>query len=139
MWVDLKDLKEANPIELSHYAVANKLDQLPAFSWWVLHTLSSCKCILKAMKKQYFRTNQKYGIELPHSVTQTLQIDKETGTTFWRDALEKEMKVVMVAFNILPEGAEHPQDMRRSIVISYLTLKCRMHTVRRKRFFVPAM
>jgi hypothetical protein len=27
MWVDLKDLKEANPIELSHYAVANELDQ----------------------------------------------------------------------------------------------------------------
>jgi hypothetical protein len=84
MWVDLKDLKEANPIELSHYAVANDLDQLPAFSWWVPHTLRKCKRTLKAMKTQYFRTNQKYGIELPHSVARALQIDKETDTMPWR-------------------------------------------------------
>jgi hypothetical protein len=60
------------------------------------------------MRKRYFRTNQKYGIELPHTVERALQIDKETGTTFWQDALKKEMNTVMVAFKILEEGAEQP-------------------------------
>jgi hypothetical protein len=60
------------------------------------------------MKKRYFWTNQKYGIQLPHTVKRALQIDKETGTTFWQDALQKEMKAVMVAFKILEEGAEKP-------------------------------
>ena len=108
MWVPLKDLKEANPIETAEYARAVGLEDQPAFSWWVPHTLRRAKRILKAMKKRYFRTNQKYGIELPHTVERALEIDKETGTTFWRDALEKEMKAVMVAFKILEEGAEYP-------------------------------
>jgi DNA-binding HxlR family transcriptional regulator len=34
-WVPLKDLKESNPVELAEYAVANKLVEEPAFTWWV--------------------------------------------------------------------------------------------------------
>ena len=60
------------------------------------------------MKKRYFRTTQKYGIELPKTVARALEIDKETGTTFWRDALAKEMKTVMVAFEFQPEGSSQP-------------------------------
>ena len=39
MWVPLKDLKEANPIETAEYARAVGLEDQPAFSWWVPHTL----------------------------------------------------------------------------------------------------
>jgi hypothetical protein len=31
----LKDLKESNPVEVAEYAVANKIDDEPAFAWWV--------------------------------------------------------------------------------------------------------
>ena len=31
----LKDFKEASPIELAEYTVVNKLDDQPAFAWWV--------------------------------------------------------------------------------------------------------
>jgi Reverse transcriptase (RNA-dependent DNA polymerase) len=134
MWVDLKDLKEANPIELSHYAVANELDQLPTFSWWVPHTLRRCKHILKAMKKRYFRTNQKYGIELPHSVARTLQIDKETITTFWKDTLEKEMKAMMIDFNILPKGAERPPGYET--VHCHVIFDIKMDSLQRKARYV---
>ena len=34
-WVELKDLKQSYPIELSAYAKNNKIDNEPAFSWWV--------------------------------------------------------------------------------------------------------
>jgi hypothetical protein len=53
------------------------------------------------MKKRYFCQDQKYEGELPKSVTRALDIDKEIGMTFWRDALKKEMKNIMMAFKIL--------------------------------------
>ena len=65
--------------------------------------------ILKAMKTRYHRTTQKFGIELPKTVKRALEIDEETGTTFWQDALQKEMGTVMKAFDILPEGSKQPQ------------------------------
>ena len=34
-WVDLKDIKEASPIELSEYAVGNKINDETDFAWWV--------------------------------------------------------------------------------------------------------
>ncbi len=33
-----------------------------------------------------------------------------TGTTFWRDAIEKEMKNVRVAFDVLSDGVAPPAD-----------------------------
>jgi hypothetical protein len=38
-WLQLKDLKESNPVEVAEYVVANKLVHMPAFVWWVPHTL----------------------------------------------------------------------------------------------------
>ena len=39
---------------------------------------------------------------------EALDIDKETGTTFWKDTIEKEMKNIMVAFKILEESEKPP-------------------------------
>ena len=107
-WVPLKEMKESNPLQVADYAEANQIADEPAFAWWVPWTQKKKKRILKAMKKRYFRTTQKYGIELPKTVARALEIDKETGTTYWRDALEKEMKTVMVAFEFQPEDSNQP-------------------------------
>ena len=32
-WVAMRDVKEANPVELAEYAVANGIDREPAFAW----------------------------------------------------------------------------------------------------------
>jgi hypothetical protein len=37
--VTLVDLKDSNPIELAEYTVANKLQEEPAFKWWVSSVL----------------------------------------------------------------------------------------------------
>ena len=94
-WMKLKDLKESNPVELAEYAKGNELQFEPAFKWWVPHTLRRRNRILKAMKKRYHRTAQKFGIELPKTVKRALEIDEETGTTYWRDAISKEMKMLL--------------------------------------------
>jgi hypothetical protein len=44
--MDMKSVKEANPIELAEYAVANKIDKEPAFAWWVSYCLRKRKQII---------------------------------------------------------------------------------------------
>ncbi len=82
-WRRLVELKEAYPIQMAEYAVANKIDHEPAFAWWVPCTLKKRNRILNAVKKRHFRTFQKYGIELPKTVERALEIDRENGNTLW--------------------------------------------------------
>jgi len=34
-WLPLKDVKDANPLELAQYTIANGIAEKPAFKWWV--------------------------------------------------------------------------------------------------------
>jgi hypothetical protein len=98
-WVPLKDLKESFPIEVAEYAVANKIADEPAFKWWVDDTLRKRHRIINKIKSaKYWKRTHKFGIRLPHSVEEALKLDEESGTDFWRKAIEKEMKNVMPAF-----------------------------------------
>ena len=65
--------------------------------------------LIRGAKTKYWLKTHKYGIQLPESIKEALAVDKETGTTFWRDAIEKEMKNAMVSFefsddNKIPVG-----------------------------------
>ena len=97
-WVPLKDMKAAYPVQVAEYAVANKIVSEPAFNWWVRAILRKRERIIKKVKSRYFKRTHKYGVELPHTVEEALAIDARTGTTFWRDAIEKEMRNVSIAF-----------------------------------------
>eukprot|EP00536_Pseudo-nitzschia_multiseries_P015133 jgi/Psemu1/41402/gm1.41402_g len=91
-WCKLSDVKESFPVQLAEYAVNNKLEKLPAFRWWVHKILRRKERILKAAKSaKYWLKSHKYGVELPHSITQALAIDKKTGTDHWERAIHKEM------------------------------------------------
>ena len=133
-WFKLKDLKESNPLELAQYAVDKDLVQEPAFKWWVPYTIKKRNAILKAMKTRYHRTHQKFGIELPKTVEQALEIDRRNGNTLWRDSINKEMKTVAIAFNILDEGAERP--VGRKFAKCHLVFDIKQGTLQRKSRFV---
>jgi hypothetical protein len=116
--VPLREMKDSFPVQTAEYAVAHKLSQEPAFKWWVNQVLRKHQCIVeKLKKKKYWRRTHKYGIELPKSVPEALEIDVRTGTTFWRDAIEKEMK------NILPAFKFNEDD---SVPIGYKKITCHM-------------
>ena len=97
-WIPLKDLKESNPIETAEYAVANKIADEPAFSWWVPYVLKRRNRIISKVKNKYWKTTHKFGIELPHSVQEALEIDRKLvlsgAEPHWRPAIEKEMKKI---------------------------------------------
>ena len=97
-WVDLKDVKEANPVELAEYAVASQIDDEPAFAWWVPYVLRKRERIISKTNAKYWKTTQKYWVRIPKSVDEALKIDGETNTNFWETALNKEMQKAKVAY-----------------------------------------
>jgi hypothetical protein len=64
--------------------------------------------MIKAVKTRYMKKTHKYGIRLPKTVAEAYQIDQETGTDFWHQAIMKEMKNNAVAFQFLEEGESIP-------------------------------
>ena len=124
-WVRLNELKESNPIEVAECAVANRIAEEPAFKWWVPHVIRRRNRIISKVKGRYWRMTHKYGIKLPHSVEEALQIDEETGTDFWRKAMNKEMAKVKVAWKT-KEGYT-PEQARRGEVpdlVGYQEIGC---------------
>jgi hypothetical protein len=88
----------SSPVQLAEYAYANNLEREPAFNWWVHHTLKVRDCIIGKVQSRYWRTTNKFSIKLPKTVEEAYQIDEETGMAFWRNAIEKELKKLRVAF-----------------------------------------
>jgi hypothetical protein len=97
-WVKLKDLKDSFPVQLADYAIGNKIASEPAFAWWVPYTIRKRDRIISKVKSKYWKRTHKYGIRVPKTIQEALRFDKEDGTTCWRDAVDKEMKNVRVAF-----------------------------------------
>ena len=70
-WQSLKDLKEAYPVAVAEYAVAQGIDDEPAFNWWVHHVLRKREHIIALVKKRsirFLKKTHKFGIEVPRSV-----------------------------------------------------------------------
>ena len=97
-WIALKDLKDSYPVELALYATNRKIDVEPAFAWWVPFVLKKKSRILKKVKSKYWARTHKYGIRIPKSIKEAMEIDKELGNTLWMDAIRLEMRNVRIAF-----------------------------------------
>ena len=50
---------------MADFAVARGFDQMPAFAWWVGHTLKKRDVIIASVKQRIAKTSHKYGIEVP--------------------------------------------------------------------------
>lgn len=105
-WVPLSDLKSANPVQLAEYAMANDIQEEPAFKWWVRDVLRTKERIIAKVKSKYLRTTHKFGIRIPKSVKEAYEIDRQTGTNYWTKAIEKEMSKVRVAFEKIDTSVE---------------------------------
>jgi hypothetical protein len=127
-WVPLIELKDSNPVELAEYAVANKIDQEPAFHWWVTDVLRKRNRIIAKVKERYWCTTHKFGIRLPKTVEEAIHIDRETNTTFWTDAIKKEMERVGIAFKFIDKWS--PEQVRQGKAkgdfVGYQEIECHM-------------
>ncbi len=74
--------------------------------------------LVKNRNACYLKWTHKFGIKVPKTAEEELEIDKRNGNTLWSDAIAKEMKDVRVAFRILPDGESAP--------IGYQKIPCHM-------------
>ena len=62
-------------------------------------------------KKEKAIVKYKFGEKVPQSIKEPYQIDKQTGTTGWKDDIEKEVTLLkdkFLCFDILKEGQKAP-------------------------------
>ena len=110
-WIDLKVLKESNPVKVGEYVIAHGIQDEPAFAWWVPYTVRKRDVIVAGIKSRLKKTSHKYRIEMPmhapsteEAVRNAKELDRRNGNTFWMDALSKEMGALVVAFEMLEPG-----------------------------------
>ena len=104
----MKNLKESNPVDVAEFAKARGTDDEPAFAWWVPHTLRKRDLIISKVKARIRRTTHKHGVEIPRDVEHAKELDAANGNGLWQDAMDKEMKNVGVAFEILEKDEKAP-------------------------------
>lgn len=131
-WVPLKLLKESHPVEVAEFSVSRSIDHEPAFHWWVPYTLRKRDRIISAVNSRVTKISHKYGIEIPRTIKAALALDVKNSDTFWRDAINKEMENLKVAFDILPEGKNAPPGYAKAS--GHLVFDVRMTLERKARW-----
>ena len=57
---------------------------------------------------RYLKKTHKFGVEVPTTLTESLELDKKNGDTHWAGGISSEMNNVRVAFYVLPDGNNAP-------------------------------
>jgi hypothetical protein len=70
-WVALKDMKNSCPVQVAEYAKANRIDDEPAFAWWMEFTLQKRDRILSKAKTKYWQQTHKLGLRIPKSFSRS--------------------------------------------------------------------
>ena len=112
-WIPLADIKESNPIEVAEYACAANIQQQPAFAWWTPTILKKRDRIVNKIIHRVPKKNLKFGVEVPGSVQEAYALDAKYGNTYWHDAIQKELKNIIVAFELLDDGEHIPAGSKR--------------------------
>ena len=71
---------------------------------------------MKKLKSKYWSRAHKYGIRMPKSVAEAIEIDKENSNTLWWDAIMLEIKNILTAFEL------YNGDVQK--IVSYQKIKC---------------
>ena len=81
---------------------------------------------------RYHKRYEKFGLELPKTVKHALEINRTTGTDFWRQAIIKEMGNIDPCIDLIPEGKDPPPGYEFSCTNIVFDIK--MDFTRKARF-----
>ena len=131
-WVPLKTLKETNPIDVAEFAIARGIDGEPAFDWWVPYTIRKRDLVISSINHRMRKTTHKYGVQVPRTLEECIKLDNENGNLLWSNAIDKEMRNVAVAFEILEKGQKAPVGWTKSS--GHLVFDVKMDFTRKARW-----
>ena len=76
---------------MAEYAVENRVATEPDFAWRIKHVIRKRGRIISRTASKYWQKTHKYGVLVPKTVKEAIQIDKANGDTRWWDAILQEM------------------------------------------------
>ena len=85
-------------MEITEYSILKNISHHPAFDWWVHHGIRKKKIIISKIKSLYWQTTHRYGVNLPNTTTEALEVHKENNNTLWWDVICSAMHNVRIAF-----------------------------------------
>jgi hypothetical protein len=131
-WIPLSQIKEANPIEVAEYAFAHKIHKEPAFNWWVSKVLRKRDRLINKVNSRMTKVNLKFGIEVPSTYEEAIELDRKNGNTLWADSIKKEMDIVNIAFNFLDKDERMPPGF--SEITCHLVFTVKFDLTRKSRY-----
>ena len=81
-----------------------------------------------ALEVQDIGTELELDLEVPETIERALEIDEETNTTFWQDAMAREMSAIGVVFDVVDEAVASP--------VGHFVLGVRSGSLQRRARFV---
>ena len=131
-WVPIKVLKESNPVDVAEYVTARRIEQEPAFAWWVPYTLRKRDVVVSAVSSRVRKSSHKYRIEIPTSIASARKTDEKNGNDYWMTAINKEITNVGIALTILDDGVKAPPGCRKAS--GHLVFDVKMNFTRKARW-----
>ena len=125
-------VKSSNPNEVAEYAVSNKLSDEPAFRWWVKSTLRERNRLIHKFKTKTAVKNIKFGVEVPSTVEEALQLDLENSNKLWQETIAKEMTNNRVTFQIFETDEQPPVGYTE--ITCHLIFDVKMDLIRKARY-----
>jgi hypothetical protein len=74
--------------------------------------------IIADVTKRYHKCTHKFGIQVPKTWDEAVELDEGNGNTLWQDAIRKEMNNVCIAFKIMND--------KEAIPPTYQEIRCHM-------------
>ena len=118
-WNQVKDVKEAYPVQLSEYSVQDRISEQPDFAWRIKYVLKKREHIVSKTVSKYWQKTHKYRVRITKLVKEVLHINKENGDTKWGDA------IVQAMGNVRPDLPVH-EGTKADLPIGYQQIKCHM-------------
>ena len=133
-WVPLSIAKESFPTQIAEYAIANELQNEPAFNWWIKHCLRKRDHIIKVTKssRPHRKGKMKFGVLIPSTVEEAYEFDKRNNNTLWQDAIKKEMENNRVAFEKLDRHSPPPPGHKK--IRCHMNFEVKMDLRRKARY-----
>mmetsp|Transcript_25131 Transcript_25131/g.35990 ORF Transcript_25131/g.35990 Transcript_25131/m.35990 type:complete len:379 (-) Transcript_25131:1183-2319(-) len=98
-WLTLKDIKNSNAVDVANLCRSEQETK---------DVLRHKERLIKMAQSYRLRTGYKFGLCVPSSVKEALEIDKERGDSFRQDAIAKETGNVLIAFDIRSDDKPPP-------------------------------
>ena len=79
----MKDIKESYPVDLAEFAIQKGIDSKPAFAWWTPFVIKKKQRIISKVKSTYWTKTHKFGIMIPKTVKEAIELDTLNKNKLW--------------------------------------------------------